>query len=220
MLYPLHEIISHVRVLLSYSPDSKPLIDVRDEPTLSINRIIATMLPTAAQQVLLTAPLAAIDTLRPLVGKLSWKELSMTSGLQIPMNVGLQIPMNMKHQLAMAFLPLPDDFLRLACIQLSDWQRPAHIITEESPEYDLQSSRFPGVRGNPQRPVAAIVRYSFGLVVELYSSFGGEDVTIRKALYVPQPHLDADRCIDLPKPLFRDIMQRTAGMVLEVRGEE
>ena len=211
MLYSLHEIISHVRVLLNYSPDCKPLIDVRDEPTLSINRIIATMLPTAAQQVLLTAPLAAIDTLRPLTGRLCWKQQPMTSGLQIPMN-----PMNEKHQLAMAFLPLPDDFLRLASIQLSNWQRPAHIISEESPEYDLQTSRFPGVRGNPQRPVAAIVRYSFGLVAELYSSFPGEDVTIRKALYVPQPHLDADRCIDLPKSLFHDIMQRTAEMVLEV----
>lgn len=198
MLYSLHEIISHVRVLLNYSPECKSLIDVCDEPTFSINCLIATMLPTAAREVLLTAPIAAIDTLRPLSGKLCWKHLPGAD---------------------MAFLPLPDDFLRLASIQLSDWQRPAHIISEESPEYDLQSSRFPGVRGNPQRPVAAIVRYPFGLVVELYSSFGGEDVTLRKALYVPEPHLDADHCIDLPKSLFHDIMQRTAGMVLEVRGE-
>ena len=214
MLYSLHEIISHVRMLLNYSPESKPLIDVRDEPTLSINRIIATMLPMAAQEVLLTAPLAAIDTLRPLSGKLYWKqepEENMASGLQISMNA--------KHQLAMAFLPLPDDFLRLATIQLSDWRRPAHIISEESPEYDLQSSRFPGVRGNPCRPVAAIVRYSFGLVVELYSSSSTEEVTIRKALYVPQPHFNADHCIDLPKSLFPTIMQRVAEMAIEVRGE-
>ena len=196
MLYSLHHIISHVRVLLNYSPESRPLIDVHDDPTLSINRMIATMLPMAVRQVLLTAPLAAIDTLRPLSGKLSWKQ---------------------RPGVGMAFMPLPDDFLRLASIQLSDWQRPAHIITEESPEYDLQSSRFPGVRGNPNRPVAAIVRYSFGLVAELYSSIGGENVTIRKALYVPEPHLDADHCIELPKTLFHDIMQLTAEMTSEVR---
>ena len=197
MLYSLHHIISHVRVLLNYSPESRPLIDVHDEPTLSINHMIATMLPMAVRQVLLTAPLAAIDTLRPLSGKLSWKQ---------------------RPGVGMAFMPLPDDFLRLASIQLSDWQRPAHIITEESPEYDLQSSRFPGVRGNPNRPVAAIVRYSFGLVAELYSSIGGENVTIRKALYVPEPHFDADHCIELPKTLFHDIMQRTAEMTSEVSG--
>ena len=208
MLYSLHQIITQVRVLLNYSPESRPLIDVRDEPTLSINRIIATMLPMAAEQVLLTAPLAAIDTLRPLSGKLCWKSLPMASGLQIPMNT--------KSQQCMAFLPLPDDFLRLASIQLSDWRRPAHIITEESPEYDLQSSRFPGVRGNPQRPVAAIVRYSFGLVVELYSSIASEEVTIRKALYVPRPQFDADRCIDLPKSLFHDIIQRTAALCRDI----
>ena len=102
MLYSLHQIITQVRVLLNYSPESRPLIDVRDEPTLSINRIIATMLPMAAEQVLLTAPLAAIDTLRPLSGKLCWKSLPMASRLQIPMNT--------KSQQCMAFLPLPDYF--------------------------------------------------------------------------------------------------------------
>lgn len=195
MLYSLHHIISHVRVLLNYTPNYKPLIDMRDEPTLSVNRIIATMLPMAAQEALLAAPLANIDTLRPLTGRLSWRK---------------------QPGMGMAFLPLPDDFLRLASIQLSDWQRPARIITEESPEFDFQTSRFPGVRGNPHRPVAAIVRYAFGLVVELYSSHSAEEVTIRKALYVPQPHLDADHCIDLPKPLFHDIMQRTAEKVMEI----
>ncbi len=195
MRYSLHHIISHVRTLLNYCPDCKPLIDVCDEPTLSINRMIATMLPTAARRVLLNASVTAIDTLRPLTGEVAWK--TWPGG-------------------AIAFIPLPDDFLRLASIQMTGWQRPAQIITEESPEYEWQSSRFIGVRGNPQRPVAAIVRYPFGQVVELYSCADVTQTTIKRALYVPLPEVDADGYIDLPKGLFHDIADYTANLTRQI----
>ena len=189
MKYSLKRILRDVRVVMDYNPDSRPLIEMGDAPTLAIDQIIQSRVLVAAKTVLEKAPLASIDTVKPLVGPVAW-----------PTQAGI----------GMGYLVLPADFLRLAAIQMSDWLRPATIITEHSPEYAWQSSRFAGVRGNPQRPVAAIVRYSIGLVVELYASEAGPEVSLRRALYVPTPAFDIDLCVDLPKALYDDIISQCA----------
>ena len=86
------------------------------------------------------------------------------------------------------------------------------LLPAHDDEYQWQSSRFPGIRGNPQRPVAAIVSTPVGWAAELYSSMAGPDVTIAKALYQPVPRIQHDAIL-LPPLLYHDIIQRIALLV-------
>ena len=88
---------------------------------------------------------------------------------------------------------LPKDFLRLVSFQMSDWSRAVTVaITDDNPLYSLQSSRFPGIRGCPQNPVVALVQYSDGLALEFYSCTMGDNVTVKKGLYVPIPKINKE----------------------------
>ena len=109
----------------------------------------------------------------------------------------------------MAVLPLPDDFLRLLSIRLSDWARPARIICDTDPACRWQAMPFTGIRGNPSRPVAVVTAYPSGRVAELYSSTAGPEVRVVMAQYVPVPRL-RDGVLSLPEWLYHDFIGRIA----------
>ena len=70
---------------------------------------------------------------------------------------------------------MPADMIRLLSVRASDWNRNAEIITEY------------GVRGNPDRPIAAIVHTKGGRYLELYTS-KSNSVTV-DFTYVAQPEI-------------------------------
>ncbi|MBO4659730.1 MAG: hypothetical protein J5637_08915 [Prevotella sp.] len=188
MKYPIHQILHDVSVRLDLDDDDQPLIAVNDRGARTIADIIASQVEWGARQVIEEAPSEKLAPGVPLHGGVAWQ--------QAP-GVG------------MALLLLPDDFLRLLAIRMSDWQRDAKVITALDEEYQWQSSRFPAIRGNPERPVAAIVTTPMGQAVELYSSQGGAGVTIAKALYQPVPHI-VQGTIELPPLLYHNIIDRIA----------
>lgn len=83
---------------------------------------------------------------------------------------------------------LPGDFYRLLSVKMKDWERPATIIYDDDPKYALQSSQWAGLRGNPETPVAVLVKSgeTCGYSLELYTC-ESSDATIEKLLYVPIP---------------------------------
>ncbi len=195
MKYHQEDMMRDVRVELGYNPDNMALIEADDIETLRLDEMIRRQVIPSACQVLCTAPVERIDTCRPLRGTLAWAEQEGTG---------------------MAFMVLPDDFLRLISVSMTNWRRPAKIIAESDPLYPLQSSPFPGVRGNPDRPVAAIVRYPAALVVELYAATGGVEAKLQRALYVAAPRFNSEGYIDLPAPLYHDIIRQIAETVRTV----
>ena len=73
---------------------------------------------------------------------------------------------------------------------MSDWSRPVTTaISEDDPQYELQSSRYPGIRGCPQNPIVAITQQPVGLVLEFYSCTAGEHVYVKRARYIPFPKI-------------------------------
>ena len=108
------------------------------------------------------------------------------------------------------YIHLSDDFMRLVCFQMSDWDYAATLaITEDSPQYQMQRSRFAGVRGNPQKPVVAITSQPIGLVLEFFSCYSGENAFIKKARYIPIPRIKNGK-IDLCEKLRRAVVYYTA----------
>jgi hypothetical protein len=197
MRYTTNEIVERVRVLLDHARESGELFALDDADALSIDAIIRSKIVPASRQTLLLAPIDMIDTGKPLPGRLSWPDAP---------------------GIGMGLLRLPDDYLRLLSIMLSDWKRPASIITEDDPEYLWQSNRFAGVRGNPDRPIAAIVRYPGGLMAECYSSRGGEGVTMKRGLYLQEPEIE-DGGIELPVRCVEAVIRMTAAMACMTLGD-
>ncbi len=191
MKYSVNDLTERVRVWMDYNRDGSELVALDDADALSVDTIIRARLLEGVRRVLLEAPARLIDTARPLGGSVSW-------------------PGEPGH--GMGVLMLPDDFLRLLSVMMSDWLRPATIISEEDPEYPWQASRHAGARGCPERPVAAVVRYPDGLAVELYSSRGGSGVTLRRGLYVADPAVDDDGMVDIPRLLLDDVV-KTVGQL-------
>ena len=117
------------------------------------------------------------------------------------------------------YIHLPDDFMRLVCFQMSDWDYALTMaITEDSPQYQMQRSRFGGVRGNPQKPVVAITSQPIGLVLEFFSCYSGEDAYVKKARYIPVPRVRNGK-IELCEKLKPAIVYYTAYLSALSMGE-
>jgi len=94
-------------------------------------------------------------------------------------------------------LPLPDDFLVLHSLRMSDWERE---VTEVYPSdhwlTQLQGSRWHGLRGTPSRPLAFETLTKEGKrALRLYSS--GKDATLASGWYLPAPKINESDEIDI-----------------------
>lgn len=118
------------------------------------------------------------------------------------------------------FVILPHDFMRLIAFRMSDWQCTVFSpISESDPEYAIQSSRFKGICGNPEKPVAAIVRRSEGMVLEFYSCHDN-NATVTQATYLPMPKIDRDGGIDVAEKCYRAAVYRAASLALASVGDQ
>lgn len=114
---------------------------------------------------------------------------------------------------------LPDDYLRLLTLKMSDWKRGVHgTIPVESADYSQLRSGFIGITGNPERPVVAEGQH-IGTVndtltewrgIEVYTSATGECDEFR---YCPVPAFDQDDCLEFPEMLMRHLVYQTASFV-------
>lgn len=161
---------SAVRVALDQNNVSTQLFATKDVDTLSLDELIESKLADAIRDVELDAPLY-------LLGK----------GTVFPDDNQI-VTWESAQGYGPGSVPLPDDFLRLVCFKMSDWDHPVHTpIYESDPLYAVQRSRFGGVRGNPQKPVCAIVNRSTGMVLEFYSCAQDANASISMASYISIP---------------------------------
>lgn len=106
-------------------------------------------------------------------------------------------------------IKLPDDFFRGITIRLSSWQSsPANIITEDMPEYRMQSD--PWACGTFQYPVMAIVHRLEGRFLELYKARTKDD-TLMSFVYVPSWSSENNE-VDIPDMLSDAFIYYVAGL--------
>jgi hypothetical protein len=167
MTYNIEDIKRDIRIALDQNMVSTQLLATSDIDTLSLNDIIESKIAEAARVVMRDAPSYLLDGGVAFGESISWFSREGIGGGSIL---------------------LPQDFLRLVSFQMSDWSRAVtSAILEDDPFYELQSSRYPGVRGNPQKPVVALSQQPIGLVLEFYSCTAGEGVRVKRATYLPIP---------------------------------
>lgn len=115
-------------------------------------------------------------------------------------------------------ITLPDDFLRLIAVRMSDWDVClSRIIREGDQHFDCLKSKRAAIRGTPRRPAASVSFDEEGRqCLRLYSS--DLDASLLTARYMPLPEVSSDDTIDIPPllypPLIEAICQKVTPSVI------
>ena len=198
MEYLVENIIKEVKVALDENVDSSALSGLGDVDTLKLDEIVESKVVDAARIIESNAPAHLLDSGKAFGESIGWDG---------------------QPGYGAGYIHLPDDFMRLVCFQMSDWDYALTMaITEDSPLYQMQRSRFAGVRGNPQKPVVAITSQPIGLVLEFFSCYSGESAFIKKARYIPMPRIRNDK-IELCEKLKPAVVYYTAYLSALSMGE-
>lgn len=196
MKYDVERLVREVRVMMDENADGGLLAESGDVDTLGLDDLIEAQLPDVLKAVLLAAPAEDLG-----------------SGVQFE---DTDLVWESGHEgLGMASMLLPEDFLRVVFVQMSDWLKGVSTtIGVDNPLYDLQRSRYGAGRGTPERPVAAVVRQSFGLTLEMYTSIT-PGARLKRGRYVRIPEIE-DGKLEVPMRLRRTLVRATADAVLGV----
>ena len=162
--YAVSDLVKEVKVLLDRNQESAGLLAPDDSDTLSQAELIESKIVDAARIILSAAPEDIVEG-TSCANDVTWTE---SNGYY----VGKMI--------------LPTDMLRILSVKAEDWNRPATIISESDDVYKYQNCKY-GVRGNPDRPIAAIIHTNGGRYLELYTS-KTNSVTV-DFTYVAQPEI-------------------------------
>ncbi len=194
MVYKIEVVEEDVRIAIDENKTSEQLISDEDIDTLSLNEVIRSKIVEAVRRVESSAPAYLLEEGHDFGDAVYWEDKC--SG----------------------WVLLPDDFMRLIAFRMSDWERTCYnAISVDDPLYDLQSSRYKGVRGNVQKPVCALVNRPEGKALEFYSC-ASEDAYVSRGTYIPYPEIDADGGIDISERCYPAVVYTTAALVLTAFG--
>jgi hypothetical protein len=194
MVYKIEVVERDVRIAIDENKTSEQLIGDEDIDTLSLDETIRSKIEEAVRSVGLSAPAHLLEEGHTFDDSIFWE--SDGSG----------------------WILLPDDFMRLIAFRMSDWERTCYnAISVDDPLYDLQSSRYKGIRGNVQKPVCAIVNRPEGKALEFYSS-NSEDAYVKRASYIPYPEIDDSGGIDISERCYTAVVYTIASLVLTAYG--
>lgn len=197
MDYPVEQLVREAKVAIDENVSSEPLASLVDLDTLTLDEIIRSKVEDAARLVEEGAAHYLLDAGKSFGASVEWES---------------------QEGYGAGKVNLPSDFMRLVTFRMSDWFKPVtEAITEDHPLYIQQTSRYLGVRGNPERPVVAIVHGSAGQVLEFYSCSAGPGVRVAVAKYLPIPTIK-DGYIDLCPKLERAVVYRLASMACAIVG--
>ncbi len=196
MTVQAEEMAKAVRVAIDMNKGDEPLFVEGDTDTLTLDEIIMAKLADAVRLVEMEAPATMLE-----------------SGHDFGDNIFI-------GEDGKGFVILPEDFMRLISFRMSDWKRTVfEAISENDSQYALQSSKWKGICGNPEKPVCAIVRRSEGKVLEFYSC-NDNTAIVTQATYVPIPKIDIDGGIDVAENCYRAAIYRAASLALASVGDQ
>ena len=181
MEYAVSDLVKEVKVLLDRNQESAGLLAPSDSDTLSQAELIESKIVDAARIILSDAPEDMVEG-TSYTNAVTWTD---SNGYYVGNMV------------------LPTDMLRILSVKADDWNRPAEIISDGDDAYKYQNCKY-GVRGNPERPIAAIVNTAKGKSIELYTS--KKNNATLAFIYVKVPSITTEQKISLPSVLKDSIL--------------
>lgn len=179
--YAVSDLVKDVKVLLDRNQESAGLLAPSDSDTLSQAELIESKIVDAARIILSETPEDMVEG-TACTNEVTWTD---SNGYYVGKMV------------------LPTDMLRIISVKAEGWNRPAEIISESDDAYKYQNCKY-GVRGNPERPIAAIVHTANSKSIELYTS-KKQNATLA-FIYVQIPSITTEQKISLPSVLKDSIL--------------
>lgn len=192
--YAVSELVKEVKVLLDRNQETSGLLAPTDSDTLSQGELIQSKIVDAARIILKDAPASMLDGQRFEGLDVSWQE---------------------SYGAYVGTMYLPPDMIRLLSVKASDWQRSAQVITEDDDAYKMQGSRF-GVRGNPERPIAALIHSDGERFLELYTSRSDKATVVLSCVRMP---IISQEKITLPETLKDSVVYMAGYLVCVSLGD-
>lgn len=176
--YTVEELTSRVRNVIDQNMTSEQMEGFSDVDTLSLDQVIYENLCKGARLMESSAPYDMLG-----------------SGVAIPTDGIAVDDLYESVKLVCKVLALPSDFMRFVAFRMSDWRMSVtEAISDRDPYYAMQRSVVSAVRGNPQRPIVAIVPVgSESLQLEAYTTSADSEVVT--AQYIPQPAVKTENGI-------------------------
>lgn len=195
MICKVEDIVRDVRVALDRNNDGGRLLDFGDTDTLSLDEVIRSKVEEGARRALSEAPSHQLDSGHNFGDAVYW-------------GAG-----------GSGWVLLPDDFMRLVSFRMSDWERSVRTaMTPDDPRYAKLSSRYRGIRGNPQRPVCAVVVRPEGKALEFHSCRSG-NAEVAEGVYLPYPRVDRGDGIEICRRCHTAVIYTIAGLVKATYGD-
>lgn len=195
MNYAVADILKDVRITLDQNQVESIL--AADDDTLELDDIIRNKITEAALRILREAPLRMIDGTIALPEPVTIEDEN--SETQIPVRTVVR---------------LPDDYLRLAVVKMSDWNIPLRVaVLDTSDIYQSVTSEFEGIRPNEYRPLAVETEDADGPILELWGSSDAE-ATLMQGRYIGQPRV-RDGVLNFPKLLYPALVNMTAALTAQ-----
>lgn len=195
MNYAVADIIKDVRITLDQNQAESIL--AADDDTLELDDIIRKKITEAAMRILREAPLRMID-----------------GTIALPEPVTIEDADNEAQVSIRSVIRLPDDYLRLAIVMMSDWKTPLRVaVLDTSDIYQTVTSEFDGIRPNQYRPLAVETEDADGPILELWGSSDAE-ATLEQGRYIGQPRV-RDGILNFPKLLYPALVNMTAALTAQ-----
>lgn len=194
-VYQFDKISKDVRIALDHNMSSAALTEIGDVDTLSLNEIIKSKIVDAVKRIHSEAPPYLLDGGYNFGDAIYW----------------------MEHE--SGWVLLPEDFMRFVVFEMDDWERAVFTASNvDDTEYDLQQSRFKGIRGTAQRPICFVSIRPEGRVLEFYSC-KSKQAKVSRAVYLPYPKLDEYDAIEICQRCYDAVIYTIAALVLITLGE-
>ena len=197
MNYAVADIVKDVRITLDQNQVESIL--AADDDTLELDDIIYKKITEAAMRILREAPLRMVDGTIPLPEPVTIEDENTCCRMWVPVK---------------AVIRLPDDYLRLAIVKMSDWKTPLRVaVLDTSDIYQTVTSEFDGIRPNQSRPLAVETEDMDGPILELWGS-SDEKATLAQGRYIGQPRV-RDGVLNFPKLLYDALVNMTAALTAQ-----
>lgn len=196
MICRANELVKQVRMAMGLSEGSR--MDVRGRDIVSIDDVIMSVLPRAADEAMLQASLRDIagNAADMREADLFWDHI--TPG----------------H--CYGHIILPPAFLRLVTFAMSGWASPVTEITEPGDvRHALAYCRSPALQGTPERP-QCLLALRHGVAVLEFRSCTDTEAYITEARYLPRARFDRHGGMEVAEACLDSITVTAAAMCRQI----
>lgn len=216
MKYAQEEIVKAVKAVIDENIEDAEAL-TNDIEQRSMDDVIKALVVDGVAAVLQAAPIWKVEGEDIKASPITWHEIGGKKR-----RMGEETPITRGDVAYWGSIAMPEDMMRLALFEMSDWAMPvAQPITDQDARYEQQKSRFRGVRGNTDRPVVALHNGQ----IEFYCC-NNNSATITTAIYIRWPRWETEEgdggkntYIDIPQKLYRAAVYQTAALTMQELGE-